>query len=451
MANPAAHANTYLPVPRIWRFTRPLARFLRIESTGGIVLLGCTVLALVLANSPAAAGYLRFWHTPVHLEIGPYKLGGELGHFVVSDVLMTVFFFVVGLEIKRELVAGELRDARKAALPVAAALGGMLVPAGIYMALQAHRAGEPPFRGWGVPMATDIAFVVGIMAVLGKRVPFGLKIMLLSLAIADDIGAVVVIAAFYSSGLDGFMLLLAAAGFAVVRMLNEVGVRSVPVYALVGVGIWCAVHKSGVHPTVAGVMLGLLTPSEVWVGRDALRLSITDLHAQLASGPGDDVMVEDLELLAFAARESVSPLERLEHTLHPWVGFLIMPLFALANAGVHIEWAALTEPVAVAVAVALVAGKPAGVMLFSALAVWLGVAKLPQGVSWLALLGGGFLAGIGFTMSLFVAGLAFGGDPRLLADAKIGILLGSVASAVVGTALLVGSLPCVVKSKVVKS
>jgi len=432
-------ASPYLPVPRIWRYTRPLARFLQIESASGSVLLVCTVAALVLANSPAAAAVHTFWHTPVQLEIGTFRLGGELGHFVVNDVLMTIFFFLVGLEIKRELVAGELREWRKAALPVAAALGGMLVPAVLYMALQVRHFGEPPFRGWGVPMATDIAFVVGIMAVFGPRVPLGLKIMLLALAIADDIGAVVVIAAFYSSGLDGFMLLLAAAGFAVVRILNEAGVRSVAVYVVTGVLIWVAMHKSGVHPTVAGVALGLLTPSEVWVGREALRLSIADLQAQLASAPGD-VLVEDLELVAFAAQESVSPLERLEHALHPWVGFAIMPLFALANAGVPVELNAITEPVSVAVALALFLGKPIGVVLFSALAVRFGVAKLPQGVTWPALVGAGFLAGIGFTMSLFVAGLAFGSEPRLLADAKIGILLGSVLSALVGAGLLLFTL-----------
>jgi NhaA family Na+:H+ antiporter len=441
MAHPTGRTHPpHLPVPRISRFTRPLAHFLRIESASGIVLLAGTVLALVLANTAAAHAFHEFWHTPVHLEIGSLKLGGELGHFFVNDVLMTVFFFVVGLEIKRELVAGELRDARKAALPVAAALGGMLVPAGIYMALQAHQFGAPPFRGWGVPMATDIAFVVGIMTVLGKRVPFGLKIMLLSLAIADDIGAVIVIAAFYCSGLNWFMLLLAATGLAVVRILTEAGVRTTPVYLLVGAFVWLAVYKSGVHPTVAGVLLGLLTPSDSWVGRDALRLSITDLQARLASGPTDDVMVEDLELLAFAAKESLSPLERHEHALHPWVGFLIMPLFALANAGIHIDPKALGEPIPLAIAVALFVGKPAGVVLFSVLAVRLGLAKLPHGVSWLALLGGGCLAGIGFTMSLFVAGLAFEHEPQLLADAKIGILLGSLTSAVVGTAILVWAL-----------
>ena len=435
MAHPA-RTSPHLPVPPIRRFTRPLARFLRIESASGFVLLVCTVVAITLANTSAANAYHAFWHTHVHHEIGTFKLGGELGHFVVNDVLMTVFFFVVGLEIKRELVAGELRDARKAALPVAAALGGMLVPAGLYMALQANHFGEAQFRGWGVPMATDIAFVVGIMAVLGKRVPFGLKIMLLSLAIADDIGAVIVIAAFYSTGLNWFMLLLAAGGFALVRILNEVGVRSVPVYALVGAGIWLAVYKSGVHPTVAGVMLGLLTPSDVWVGRDALRLSLTDLKARIEDAD-DNPDADELEMMAFAARESVSPLERLEHRLHPWVGFAIMPLFALANAGVHIDVKMVAEPVSVAVMLALFLGKPVGVMLFAFAAVKCGIAKLPQGVTWPVLLGGGFLAGIGFTMSLFVAGLAFAGEPHLLADAKVGILLGSVLSALVGVGLLV--------------
>jgi NhaA family Na+:H+ antiporter len=440
MPHPVAPADPYLPVPRIARFTRPLARYLRIESASGLVLVACTAAALALANSPAAGAYHAFWHTPVYLQVGSHRVGGDLAHFVVGDVLMTVFFFVVGLEIKRELVDGELRDARKAALPVAAALGGMLVPAGIYAALQADHFGEPAFRGWGVPMATDIAFVVGVTAVLGKRVPLGLKVMLLSLAIADDIGAVVVIAAFYSTGLNGFLLLVAAAGFALVRILTEVGVRATPVYLLVGAVIWVAVYKSGVHPTVAGVVLGLLTPSEVWVGRDALRRSIADLHARLADGASDDVVLEDLELVEFAARESASPLERLEHALHPWVGFVIMPLFALANAGVHIELRAIAEPVSVAVAAALLLGKPAGVVLFSLLAVKLGIGKRPHGVSWAALAGGGFLAGIGFTMSLFVAGLAFASEPRLLADAKIGVLIGSLLSALVGTGVLVWTL-----------
>ncbi len=373
----------------------------------------------------------RFWHTPVFIEIGPWKIGGDLGHFVINDVLMTIFFFVVGLEIKRELVAGELREPRKAALPVFAALGGMFVPAAIYMALQ---AGQPGFRGWGIPMATDIAFVVGVMALLGKRVPFGLKIMILSLAIADDIGAVVVIAIFYSTGLNGAALGLAAVGFGIVFLLTRLGVRTISVYMLVGVGIWLAFFYSGVHPTMTGVILGLMTPSREWVGPEALRLSVADLAARLE----DDGTAEPAEyaVIAFAAKESVSPLERIETRLHPWVGFVIMPLFALANAGVPIDTREMSSPIALAVAISLFLGKPIGVVLFSYLAVRLGIAKLPQGVNWWVLLGGGFLAGIGFTMSLFVAGLAFKETPELLAAGKIGTLLGSLCSAVVGTAIL---------------
>jgi NhaA family Na+:H+ antiporter len=264
--------------------------------------------------------------------------------------------------------------------------------------------------------------------------------MLLSLAIADDIGAVVVIAVFYSTDLHLFMLLLAAAGLSLMAILNELGVRSVPVYAVVGVGVWLAVYKSGVHPTIAGVALGLLTPPGAWVSRAALRLSIADLQARLASDTDEEVAVEDLELLAFAAKESASPLERLEHTLHPWVGFVIMPLFALANAGVHIEPGELRSPVAVAVALGLFLGKPVGVVLFSFLAVRFGFAKLPDGVNWWVLLGGGFLAGIGFTMSLFVAGLAFGSNPELLDASKLGTLTGSVCSTIVGAAVLLAAL-----------
>jgi NhaA family Na+:H+ antiporter len=432
-ARPPSHRPSFLPDAPVRRLVEPLARFLRIESASGLVLLACTVLALILANSPASAAFQKFWHTPVWLEIGTFRLGGELGHFVVNDVLMTIFFFLVGLEIKRELVAGELRDPRKAALPIAAAIGGMLVPAALYSALQAGQRGN---QGWGIPMATDIAFVVGIMALLGPRIPFGLKVMLLSLAIADDIGAVVVIAAFYSSNLHLFMLLLAAAGLAITAVLREIGVRSPIAYVIVGAGVWLAFYKSGVHPTIAGVILGLSTPSGEWVSRLALRLSISDLQAQLASEHSEEVMLEDIELLSFAARESVSPLERLEHGLHPWVGFLIMPLFALANADVHIAVGELTNSVALAVALGLTLGKPIGVMLFSYLAVKTGVAKLPEGVDWWVLLGGGCLAGIGFTMSLFIAGLALGGDAELLGAGKLGTLLGSVCSAILGTTIL---------------
>jgi NhaA family Na+:H+ antiporter len=429
-----AHIRPYLPVAPVRRLVEPLVRFLQIESTSGLVLFACTLFALIIANTSAARGYHEFWHTPLLLRIGTFQIGGPLGHFFVNDLLMTIFFFVVGLEIKRELIAGELRDPRKAALPVAAALGGMIVPAAIYAALQSGQRGA---HGWGIPMATDIAFVVGAMALLGARVPFGLKIMLLSLAIADDIGAVIVIAVFYSADLNFFMLLLAAGGISFTAILTEVGVRSIWVYVVIGSGVWLAFHKSGVHPTLAGVILGLMTPATAWVSRIALRLSIADLQAQLGTSAVEEVAVEDLELVAFAARESVSPLERLEHRLHPWVGFLIMPLFALANAGVSIDRGELTSAVASSVALGLLLGKPLGIMLLSFVAVLLGLARLPEGVTWRVLFGGSCLAGIGFTMSLFVTSLAFEHQPELVGAGKLGTILGSVVSALLGTAILV--------------
>lgn len=420
-----------VPLTPIQRLTRPLARFLHIESLGGIVLLICAVAALVLANSPAAEAYHKFWHTHVAIEIGGATVGGELGHFFVNDVLMTIFFFVVGLEIKRELAVGELSEPRKAALPVIAALGGMIVPAGIYLALMQGRPGE---RGWGIPMATDIAFAVGVLALLGPRVPLGLKIMLLSLAIVDDIGAVLVIAAFYNAGIDASMMLAAAGGLALVFALRLAGMRSILVYTVLGAIVWLAMARSGVHPTIAGVILGLMTPTGTWVSRASLRLALTDLAAELRDDGDDEVGAEDLRLLAFAAKESVSPLDRLETRLHPWVGFAIMPLFALANAGVAVNANALLEPVAVAVALGLFLGKPLGVLLFSWLAVRIGLARLPQGVSSSAMAGAGALAGIGFTMSIFVANLGLEADQ--LAAGKVGTLAGSVVSAVTGAIVL---------------
>ena len=358
-------------------------------------------------------------------------------HFWVNDGLMAVFFFVVGLEVKRELVVGELSSVRQAALPVVAAVGGMLVPAGVYLLFQSSGPGA---RGWGVPMATDIAFVVGLLTLFGRRVPLGLKAFLLSLAIADDIGAILVIAAFYSDQTRLAMLGLAAAGLGLCGLLNRLGVRNVGIYVLVGAGVWLATLKSGVHPTIAGVLLGLMTPTRSFVGPTALRLSMADLLADLQNDGDQPPDLEELQLLAFAARESVSPLERLETALHPWVGFVVMPLFALANAGVEVRLGALTDPIALAVACGLVIGKPVGIVGFSLLAVRFGLAQLPTGVNRTMLVGAGCLGGIGFTMSLFVAGLAFTDAARLDA-AKVGILLGSGVSAVVGGVVLWRSLP----------
>ncbi len=411
---------------------RPFVRFLRTEAASGLVLLACAAAAVILSNSPWAADFTAWWETPIGFRVNGFALNGSLGD-VVNEGLMTLFFFVVGLEIKRELVAGELRDPRKAALPVLAALGGMVVPAALFLLCRWGRPGE---HGWGIPMATDIAFVVGFLALLGSRVPGGLKIFLLSLAIVDDIGAVLVIAVFYAGNLSWLALALAAAGFALTYLLNRIGVRRVAVYVILGGCIWLAFLKSGVHPTVAGVLLGLLTPASAWVGDRAL-LEVLEDVVRRVRGQGTTVLNDESEIhdrLMTTARESVSPLRRLETALHPWVAFGIMPVFALANAGVPLDPAHLTDPVAIAVAVGLVLGKPLGIVLFSWLAVRSGLARLPDGVNWRILLGAGCLAGVGFTMSLFMASLALQGP--LLEAGKIGTLGGSTLSAGLGLLLL---------------
>ena len=353
---------------------------------------------------------------------------------------MTLFFFIVGLEIKREMVHGELRDARNALLPVFAALGGVVVPAAIYLALQ---WGEPGQRGWAIPMATDIAFVVGLLALFGKRVPFGLKILLLSLAIVDDLVAVLIIAVMFTERLAWGWLGLAAGAFAIVYIFNRIGVRPVSLYFVIGAFIWLAFLKSGVHPTVAGVLLGLLTPAHPWLGRqtfaEVLTATWTRITREIRDGDGPSV---DVEPAQFAAREAVSPLQRLEHGLHAWVAFLIMPMFALANAGVPLSLSSLGDSVSVAVAAGLAIGKPVGILLLCLLAVRSGVTRLPDGVTWQMLAGGACLAGIGFTMALFINALAFPGADFATKEAagKIGTLTGSLVSAVIGATVLLSAL-----------
>ena len=427
-----------LPYPPIQQLTRPFKKFLQVQSSSGIVLVVCTAIALFLANfPPTAAIYHHIWEVHAVIGIGEHRLDLSIHHWI-NDALMTLFFFVVGLEIKRELVAGELSSFSKAALPVIAAAGGMVVPAGIYLALE---YGQPGEHGWGIPMATDIAFVVGVLAVFGSRVPVGLKVFLLALAIVDDIGAILVIAVAYSASPDQLMLALAAGGFALMYLFNLLGVRTVGVYVVIGAGIWLAVLKSGVHPTIAGVLIGLLTPSRAWVGQTTLREAIDKLLGRLDEGerqtapdPGHD----DFQALSFAAKEATSPLIRLEVMLHPWVGFVIMPLFALANAGVAVKMGAIQDPIAMAVAAGLVLGKPIGIFVFSFLAVLLRIARLPRNVTWPMLAAAGCLGGIGFTMSLFIANLAL--DREHMDAGKIGILIGSGISVVIGCAGLVASL-----------
>jgi NhaA family Na+:H+ antiporter len=423
-------------VEPIQRIVNPLVRFLHVETASGFVLLFATVVALVLANSPAEQSYRAFWNTPVTLEIGKFSLSHSLQEWI-NDGFMVIFFFVIGLEVKRELVLGELRDVRRATLPIVAALGGMLAPAGIYLTLQFGRPGE---RGWGIPMATDIAFVVGCMALLGPRVPHGLRVMLLSLAIADDIGAILVIAVGYSEALHYDALAIGMGFIAFIVVFRWIGVRNIGVYVFLGILVWLAFLKSGIHPTIAGVILGLLTPSQNYLNQGVF---IGLLHQVRQAIEGnwnkEPRRAETVRRLQWAARETISPLEYLEQTLHPWVAFGIMPIFALANAGVPIQPSAVVAPVSVAVMLGLLIGKPVGILLTSWSAVRAGLAKLPDGVGWRMLAGAGCLAGIGFTMALFIADLALAGP--LLDEAKIGILSGSVLSAALGMAILMRTGP----------
>lgn len=411
---------------------------MHVESAGGFVLLACTVIALVFANSGWSQSFLDFWDVPIAVSFGQFQFSHSLGHWI-NDGLMTVFFFVVGLEIKREVVFGELKDRGAAILPAMAAAGGMVVPALVY---HLSISGQPGGNGWGIPMATDIAFVVGFLSLLGKRIPHGLKILVLSLAIVDDLGAILVIAAVYSSEISVVALTAGFFGIGVTALLNRLGVRQVPVYAFVGVLIWMAFLASGIHPTISGVLLGLLTPASAWIG-DRTFLDVvralpkkwkSEAESSAAKHRGNHV-----NLLIHAARETVPPLERLELALHPWVAFLIMPLFALANAGVPLAMEAVTTPVSVAVTLGLVLGKPAGILLFSWLAVRFAGARLPDRVNWKAVGGAGFLCGVGFTMSIFIAGLAL--DHELLVFGKVGTLMGSAISSIVGLGILFFVLP----------
>jgi NhaA family Na+:H+ antiporter len=421
-----------LPKELVDRLTKPFARFLRIEAAGGAVLLLFTVAALVLSNSPWAPLYSAVWQTPLGLQLGSLEFARSLRDWV-NDGLMTLFFFLVALELKRELVLGELNHPRMAALSIAAALGGMFVPAALYLLLQ---SGQPGEAGWGTVMASDTAFVIGCLALLGPRIPQSLRVFMLSLAIVDDIGAILVVAIGYSSHIAWGALALGALGIAMVRAVALAGSRGFPIYFLLGGFIWLAVDASGIHATITGVILGLLTPARRWVSDERLYAILHRVVAHPASdeGSGDTKDRQTLQVAEVAARETLSPVERLEIALHPWVGFVIMPLFAFANAGLTLNLADLGTPVTVAMFVGFAVGKPIGVLAFSWLAVRSGIALRPPDLSWSLLAGGALLAGIGFTMALFIANLAF--SKSLIDSAKLGIFLASLFSAMAGLALL---------------
>ena len=421
-----------LPREMADRFTKPFARFLKIEAASGLVLLLSLVAALGLANSPWSTEFLAVWETQAGLEFGRFEFRRSLQHWI-NDGLMTFFFFVVALELKRELMLGELRNPRMAALPLAGALGGMVVPVAVYLALM---WGQPGDHGWGVVMATDTAFVIGSLALFGARIPPSLRLYLLSLAIFDDVGAILVVAVAYGGALDWGALALGLFGLALVAGSARVGIRGIPIYVLLGVLVWVCFDASGIHATIAGVALGLMTPTRVWVSDVRLRAVLGRVLAHPAGEYRGRSAKDrsDLKRAGRAVRESISPVERLEAMLHPWAGFIIMPLFAAANAGVEISAADIGQMVSVAVFAGLALGKPIGVLIFTWMAVRLGFAVRPQILSWPFLAAGAFLTGIGFTMSLFIAGLAYG--PAMLDGAKIGILAGSLFSAAAGLTVL---------------
>lgn len=406
------------------------------QAASGIVLLVATAVALVWANSPWKEAYHALWHTPISFGLGPWTFSRDL-HFWINDGLMVIFFFVVGLEIRRELHDGELSDTRRAMLPAIAALGGMIAPALIYLALN---RGPETRAGWGVPMATDIAFAVGVLTLLGNRVAPALRVLLLALAIIDDIGAILVIAIFYSSNFNFVGLLVAGAGVLMVSGLQRAGARRAATYILPGVIIWAGFLLSGVHPTIAGVVLGLLTPARSWFSEELFAETAhhaIDRFRQLSAGQhrgqhSHDV-VTALKELNLARREALPPVVRIESSLNPWVAYGIMPVFALANAGVTVGAVRLdhaTLPLASGVALGLLIGKPVGVVGASLLAIKLGISRMPRGVKLSGLAVVGLVAGIGFTMALFIAQLAFHSAEQLDV-AKLAVLIGSGAAGVV--------------------
>jgi NhaA family Na+:H+ antiporter len=422
--------------------TGTLKAFLASEALGGILLIIATVVALIWANSPLGSAYSALWHTHISIGFGDFTLDKTLHHWI-NDGLMAIFFFVVGLEIKREILVGELSTMRKASLPIAAAAGGMVIPALIYVGFN---FGEPSISGWGIPMATDIAFAIGIMALLGKKAPLSLKVFLTALAIVDDIGAVLVIAIFYSSDISFFYLLIGMLTFAVMMGGNASGIRSVAFYIILGiVGLWLPFLLSGVHATVAGVLGAFAIPTSTVIDRYQFRDNLQNLVGKFAGFSGESYRTlteKQLHLLGNvkdSIKEVEPPLQKLEHGLNPWVMYGVMPLFALANAGVVFTGEAMSalfqHPISLGVFMGLLVGKVVGITSFSWLAEKLGLAELPKGSTWAQIMGAGFLAGIGFTMSLFITALAFK-DSAMQDLAKMGILFASLTAGIAGFVII---------------
>jgi Na+:H+ antiporter, NhaA family len=411
-------------------------RFFEMEAIGGILLLICAVLALVWANSPWSDSYFNFWNEKITIAFFGITISESVGHWV-NDGLMAIFFFVVGLEIKREILNGELSSMRKASLPILAAIGGMIVPAGLFILL----ADADGINGWGIPMATDIAFALGVLMLLGDRIPLSLKIFLTALAIIDDIGAVIVIAVFYTSAIAWDALMIAGALLIILMFMNRFGVKSIALYLIIGIVIWYQFLVSGIHTTVAGVLVAFTIPvsAKVNLKSFAKRLKSDMAGLDIESIPeGQSFLKRDhlkyLMDLEISAGKVIPAAQGLEHKLHGFVAFFIMPVFAIANAGVRFSSGlseSLTSALTLAIIAGLVFGKSIGIFLFSWVGVKLKLGTLPEHSSFRHIVGLGFLGGIGFTMSLFIAGLAFD-DPLLVQNAKIGIIFGSLIAGLLG-------------------
>ncbi len=435
------------------RSTAMFDRFFHSEVSGSFVLMACTVVALVWANSPWSQSYADFTHVEVGVSWGGASLNMSLQHWI-NDALMAIFFFVVGLEVKREISIGQLSTLRKAALPVSAAVGGMLIPAAFYYAMN---AGGPAEQGWGIPMATDIAFALGLLALFGSRAPIGLKVFLTALAIADDIGAVLVIAFFYTASLKFGALAVAGVFMLLIVGARAVGIRRSGIYLLLAVGVWLSVLTSGLHATIAGILVAMLVPIRAKIEPEQFMERARNRLAELESAVlTRDSMVDDkaqlhaLDDIHETTGDMIPPGIALEHRLHPVQAFLILPLFALFNAGVYLGGDALgqtTDPIAVGIILGLVLGKQIGVVGFSWLSIKSGLADLPDGVSWPHIWGASCLAGVGFTMSLFIAELAFD-DPIQIGKAKLGILEASLVAGALGYWILSRSLPKAAKSTI---
>ncbi|HKI77486.1 MAG TPA: Na+/H+ antiporter NhaA [Ignavibacteriaceae bacterium] len=431
-----------MPIERI---IKPFQAFLDKEASGGILLLLMTIVALAWANSPFADSYFHLWHTKLSIGVEKNQLNLSLHHWI-NDGLMAIFFFVVGLEIKREFLVGELSSFKKASLPIMAALGGMIFPALIYVAFNFGKEG---ISGWGIPMATDIAFAIGILALLGSRVPVSIKIFITALAIADDIGAVIVIALFYTSNISLLSLGIGGGILVLLIVANLSGIRNLLVYTLLGICLWLAFLFSGVHATIAGVLFAFTIPASARLNTaeffNRSKKLIKDFDESGEEGPNvlsNENRQSIVQSLEENCEKIMTPLQRFEHGLHPWVSYLIMPVFALANAGVLLGenfFSSLTNSISDGIIFGLFFGKQIGIFLFTWLAVKFKIASAPAGVTWKQIYAAGILAGIGFTMSLFIANLAFSSE-ELLDISKVGILVASLLSGVIGYFVLKASL-----------